>query len=214
MERKTKKLKKKKRGNSQRDDNGFTKKEMRFIKAYCISFNATKAAREAGYSEGKRKEKGWEVLQKGYILDEIHRRIAKKEKRMELKSEDVLKQYMRVAFFNPAIMYDENDNFVGIHKLPPQAQTMIKSIKKKKTAFGIETKVELHDAMQAMEKCALHLGMMLPKLKVDVNQKHQMELTLKKDELKELGVEKLLELSNILSQGNRKVIDVPHTNEN
>lgn len=192
--------KRKNNGNTQRK-NGFTRKEKAFISSYLTCFNATKAAREAGYEVGEKKERGWKLLQKPHIIDEIHRRITKRENKLEISADDVLKEYMRIAFFDRSVLYDKNHNFIGLENVPKQARALIKSIKKKKTQWGTDITVDLYSKEWALEKITMHLGMMLPKLKVDVNKKTQIEITLKKEELKKLGVEKLLEISNLMSSG-------------
>ena len=52
-----------------------TTKQMAFVCAYLQSFNATKAAKQAGYSESNAKDQGCENLAKPYIAAEIHRRL-------------------------------------------------------------------------------------------------------------------------------------------
>jgi|TARA_Y100000310_G_scaffold251930_1_gene258553 hypothetical protein len=180
-------------------NDGFTVMEKAFIDNYLVCFNASKSARLAGYKDCD--SKGWKVLRLPHIRDEIDIRIEEREKRLRIEADDVLREYMRIAFFDPAVLYDQNDNFVGMKNLNPQQRSMVKSLKKHRPKDSQEiTVVETYDKMQALEKCALHLGMMLPKTQIDITENKMIEIQIKKEELKKLGVDRLLEINKLLSE--------------
>lgn len=52
-----------------------TTKQMAFVCAYLQCFNATKAAKQAGYSVGSARQIGSDNMTKAYIRAEIHRRL-------------------------------------------------------------------------------------------------------------------------------------------
>lgn len=188
--------KRKHNGNTQRNGD-FTPKEEAFVSNYLLYFNATKAGRLAGYKDGA--VKGWELLREEHIRDEIDKRIEEREKRLEYSADDVLKEYIRIATFDPAVLYDEDGEFVGMENLNPQQRSMIKSLKKKTTQYGIDTIVETYDKMEALNKMTLHFGIMLQKIKVDSHIKQDIKLQLEVEELKKLGKDRLFELNRILS---------------
>jgi len=53
-----------------------TKKEQFFAEHYLCTFNATDAARKAGYSEHKARQQGYENLTKPYIQDYINQKTS------------------------------------------------------------------------------------------------------------------------------------------
>ena len=198
MVRKDRKKIDKRRSNGNTQRNGkFTSKEESFISNYLLHFNASKSARLAGYKDES--VKGWQLLRLPHIRDELDKRIEEREKRLEYSADDVLKEYIRIATFDPAVLYDEDGEFVGMENLNPQQRSMIKSLKKKTTQYGIDTIVETYDKMEALNKMTLHFGIMLQKIKVDSHIKQDIKLQLEVEELKKLGKDRLFELNRILS---------------
>lgn len=77
-----------------------TEKQELFCQRYLIDFNATKAAKEAGYSEDTAYSTGWENLRK----PEIQARIAELRQEMgrafNITRERIAQEYARIAFFD------------------------------------------------------------------------------------------------------------------
>ncbi len=213
----TKKKKKKKypvgnrknNGSTQRKENGRTLKEDMFIEEYLIHFNAAKAARNSGYNDGKEKEKGWKLLQLPHVRDELDRRIKLRYKELKIDQTDIVRYWQAVAYFDPSVLYDDKGDFVGLHNLPPEHKLMIKSVSRRwvkdnNFAGGSDyrevVEFELKDPEKALENLATHLGML--KQNINMHSTHDIDLTIKVEELKKLGTDRLLQLDRILSGSN------------
>jgi len=84
-----------------------TIKQQLFIDYYLQTFNATKAAKLAGYSDETAKEIGCENLTKPNIKLEIDRRVEETRKRIPT---DFIEHLKNQAFFNIADLLDDNGN--------------------------------------------------------------------------------------------------------
>lgn len=69
-----------------------TPKQTAFVQEYLVDLCATAAARRAGYSERRAAEIGYQLLQKTTVAAAIHAAQAKREKRTEIKADDVLRR--------------------------------------------------------------------------------------------------------------------------
>ena len=85
---------------------GLTEKRLRFIDEYMIDRNATEAARRAGYSATAAGQKGVECLRVQAIKDEIDRRTKERAKRVDITTDDVLRELKRIAFFDVRKIFD------------------------------------------------------------------------------------------------------------
>lgn len=72
---------------------GLTVKQRRFIDSYLEHFNATRAARDAGYSEKSAHHIGWENLRKPDIAEVIKQRLEADA----MSAEEALHRLARVA---------------------------------------------------------------------------------------------------------------------
>lgn len=79
---------------------GFTDKERRFVEEYCIDFNATDAARRAGYSKKSAEQIGNENRAKPRIAAAIEDYLRRKSQRSEKTREDYIAEMEKLAFAN------------------------------------------------------------------------------------------------------------------
>lgn len=75
-----------------------TDKERLFCLCYMKNFNATQAARNAGYTENYPSEMGYQLLQKPTVRTEIQRLKAMKADSILVSRDDIVERYMRIAF--------------------------------------------------------------------------------------------------------------------
>lgn len=76
---------------------GLTDKQRRFVEEYAVDFNATAAAKRAGYAESSARSIGWENLQKPHIREAItayHERFAEEA---EVSKKQVVAGLLREA---------------------------------------------------------------------------------------------------------------------
>lgn len=80
--------------------NKMTIKEQLFAENYLCTFNATDAARKAGYSEATARQEGYENLTKPYIQDYINQKTSAIFDKLEITQERVIRELAKVTFVN------------------------------------------------------------------------------------------------------------------
>lgn len=103
-----------------------TKKTILFIHYYVIHRNGTKAATEAGFSARSAHSTSTRLLNNPKVREEINKRLEKLQDKLELSAERVLLEMKRLAFYDPADLYDENGVLIPIKDLPEDTRRAIK----------------------------------------------------------------------------------------
>jgi phage terminase small subunit len=143
-----------------------TAKQERFIKEYLVDLDATKAAKRAGYSKKTAGRIGHETLKK--LENEIQAEIDKRNNRIELTADRVLREVCRLALFDPRKLYDENGNLKPIHELDDDTAAAICGVEvfeefsgkgKSRIHVGMTRKIKLHRKDAAQDKLMRHLGL-------------------------------------------------------
>lgn len=75
-----------------------TIKEQLFVEHYLCAFNATDAARKAGYSENTARQQGHENLTKPYIQDYINQKTSAIFDKLGVTQEKVIQELAKVTF--------------------------------------------------------------------------------------------------------------------
>lgn len=154
-----------------------TSKQRRFIEEYCKDFNATRAAKEAGYSESTACEMGYENLTKPHIKKQVSMRLAA----LTMSADEALLRMSDFArgSFTPFVAIDENSRvMVDLASLPAQQNIhLIKKLKQTKRTFGdgddniiteVYTEIELHDAKDATKTILQMHGKLVDKKTLDI----------------------------------------------
>jgi len=147
---------------------GPTDKERAFIENYLACFNATKAARDAGYSEKSARTIGRDNLQKPYIRALIEARL----KESAMSADEVLARLTAQARANIAdFLVVDGDGFAHFDFTKAEAEEAMHTIKKIKSkrsrrvvGRGDEAEewedesveVEMYDAQRALEILGKH----------------------------------------------------------
>ena len=122
-------------------------KQQAFVEEYLVTWNATEAARRAGYSEKTAKSIGHENLTKPDIADEIRRRVADKA----MTADEVLVRLAEQAR-NEHGRYIRPDGSVDLESMLHDGKGhLIKGFKESKRGQVI---VEFYDAQSAL----VHIG--------------------------------------------------------
>lgn len=79
-----------------------TPKQELFVKEYLVDLNATRAAIRAGYKESSAGDIGGQLLAKTHIKAAIDAAKGKRADKVEVSAERVIKEIMRMAFYDPA----------------------------------------------------------------------------------------------------------------
>ncbi|MFP4598038.1 MAG: terminase small subunit [Persicimonas sp.] len=133
--------------------------QRRFVEEYCVDFNASGAARRAGYSEKTAGQQGHRLLKNVEIMGAISKRL----EHMGMSAAEATSRMTDMAradfrYFTSV----SDDGRVRIDLTTPEAQAMmhvIKKVKQTERRFGedgaiieFKTEVELHDAKDALHK--------------------------------------------------------------
>ena len=156
---------------------GLTEKEMRFVEEYLIDFNATAAARRAGYRAGTYENLrfiGSRLLTKANIANALSYFKAERSRRVGVSQERVMQELARIAFAcitdvvnidgelkeqpNPNVDFlaymEWKDNVAAISEIDERIVT--DSEGNQKSTY----KIKLHDKLKALSLLMKHLGML------------------------------------------------------
>ena len=145
-------------------------KQARFVDEYLIDLNATQAAIRAGYSPRRAEVTGSEMVGKRNIAEAI----AAKRKRLEIKTEitqeRVLKEYAKLAFFDPRKLLNADGSPKPINELDDDTAAAIAGldIEEANENRGVVRKYKIADKKGALDSVARHLGMFNDKLNLNV----------------------------------------------
>lgn len=143
---------------------GITTKRRVFIDEYLKCWNATEAARKAGYKKPRRQ--GSRLLSFVDIKEEIQRRLAEKT----MSADEALMRLSDQARFDPGpFVYrgqreeGEGDLYIDWDLLRQANLThLVKSVYL--TKYG--TRIEFHDAQRALELIGRHLGLFVDRREI------------------------------------------------
>jgi len=104
-----------------------TAKQARFIAEYLKDLNGSDAAVRAGYGRSSARATASRLLQKSYIKSEVQRLQAAQLEKAGITAEGVLEQLRRIAYFDPATIYDDQGYLKHTKDWPATARTALSS---------------------------------------------------------------------------------------
>lgn len=125
-----------------------TEKEFRFAEHYLCTFNATEAAKEAGYSTHSARQQGYENLTKPYIKEYLQYRAKPHLASLEVTQERVIKELATIAFSNVFDFLNSDWSLKNIEELTLEKTGAIKTVQKLENGHGLQ----LYDKLAALEK--------------------------------------------------------------
>lgn len=134
--------------------NKLTSKQEAFCREYMIDLNGAQAAIRAGYSERSAKEVASENLTKPNIQKRIAELIEKRNERLDLSADSVVRRYIDIADLDLADFYDDQWNPKKPSELTPKQRKFLNSVTP--TRSGV--KFDMIDKAKALESLARHLG--------------------------------------------------------
>ena len=154
-----------------------TPKQLAFCKEYIIDFNGTAAYIRAGYAKGGASAGAARLLANVRIQAELQRQKNKRSKRTEITADRVLEELASVGFANlkDAMTWgkrpvtDDKGKVLGhsvyvefkdSDDLPPEVAAMLSEVKVTHTQAGSTLSMKTHDKMRALDKLALHTGVL------------------------------------------------------
>lgn len=143
-----------------------TDKQERFCQHYTTHWNATRAAKEAGYSEASAKEQGFQLLHKTLLQERISELTGHALKEIGITRERVLLEYGRLAFFDISDAYDEIGQLKPIKEMPEDVRRAVLKIKVFEklnpdgdTVIGFNKEIEFAQRKAALDSISKCLGM-------------------------------------------------------
>jgi phage terminase small subunit len=152
-----------------------------FIAEYLKDLNATQAAIRAGYSPRTAESQASRLLRHVKVASAVAEAQRRRLERVEVKSDDILRELLRIATVDLAEAYDEAGNLKPIQEIPKDVRRAIAGIKvfeefdgfgKDRVKVGEVREVKFWDKPRSLELLGKHL-----KLFTDVVE-HQGKLTL------------------------------------
>lgn len=127
-----------------------TDKEFLFANYYLgeARFNATEAAKLAGYSENTARQIGYENLTKPYIQDYINKKTSVIFEKLGITQEMIIQEMAKIAFVNLGDCLHSNWELKELNSITPETIAAIKTIKVDESGFQIV----LQDKLSALSK--------------------------------------------------------------
>lgn len=152
-----------------------TEKQASFVEQYLVDLNATQAAIRAGYSEKTANEQGARLLANVSVKQAIDERIAERSQRTQITQDRVLREYAKLAFFDPRKLFSKSGEPLPINELEDDTAAVIAGLDvheeyagsgADRTFVGYTKKYKLADKKGALDSLARHLGMFKDKVQV------------------------------------------------
>lgn len=150
-------------------DAKLTPRQQRFITEYLIDLNAVKAAVRAGYSEKMAEHMGYQNLKKPEIYCAIRAALSEeKQKPAEITKDNVLREYARIAFFDPRKLFHPDGTPKPIEALDDDTAAALIGIDvreeyegagEERVFAGYTKKYKLANKMGALNSLAKHMGL-------------------------------------------------------
>jgi phage terminase small subunit len=181
-----------------------TPKQQRFCQEYLVDLNATQAAIRAGYSPKTADVIANQNLGKLYIQTAIQTALADRAKRLEITTDDVLRELAKIGFSDMRKFTCWGPSGVQLkdsEALDKDDAACVAEVSQTVTENGGSIKFKLHDKVSALEKMGKHLGMFVDRIEHSGPQGGKIEVDLGIDELLKLDAKELAALhSQALSQ--------------
>lgn len=138
---------------------GLTPKQRVFVEHYLISWNATEAARQAGYAEPNKQ--GPRLLVNVGIAEAIQARLVEKT----MAADEVLVRLAEHARSTMADFMDVDGEVLDLAKAERAGKLhLIKKFTTADTQFGSRVSIELYDAQSALTLIGKHHGLFTDKV--------------------------------------------------
>ena len=132
---------------------GLTPKQARFTEEFLIDLNASAAAKRAGYTGRWIGSQAWQLLQKTPIQEAIHKAAALRSKRTLITADMVLAGLYRIAFFDPADIFNDDGTLKKLSSIPKPIRQAIAGMK---FSEGKVIEIKLPEKVRAYELLGKH----------------------------------------------------------
>lgn len=151
-----------------------------FCREFIVDFNATRAAKESGFSKKTAGQTGSRLLKNVKIQTRIAELIKERKERVEFTAENVLAELGKLTFTNIKDIHKHSDErwiyFKNLDEIPRDIAAAIESIKQ--TDKGIE--VKLYSKTKSIELALKHFGLLTENLNLSGEVQHKFDISMKK----------------------------------
>lgn len=138
-------------------------KQNTFVAEYLVDLNATQAAIRAGYSEKTAYSIGQRLLKHVEIQNAIQKAMKEREERTEITQDRVLKEYARIAFFDPRKLFDDRGFPLEISEIDDDTAAALAGLEVVEGKEGEKDcyiiKYKITNKLGALDSLAKHLGL-------------------------------------------------------
>lgn len=149
-------------------------KQSRFVAEYLVDLNATQACIRAGYSAKTAGTNGPRLLANARIRKEIDAAVARRAERVEVKTDDVLRELLRLARSDVGQAFAATGDLLPVHEMPEDTRRAIAAveIEQRFTSEGeayLVKKVKFWDKTKGLELLGKHLKLFTDKVEHSVS---------------------------------------------
>jgi phage terminase small subunit len=137
-----------------------TSKQQRFVEEYCTDWNATQAAKRAGYRAKRADQAGYQLLRKAEIQKAIAQRQQALASQCEVSQERVVQELALIAFSDLRTYVHWGPDGVRLEPsatLTPAQARVVCLVSQTVTKDGGTLRIKLHDKIAALDRLARHL---------------------------------------------------------
>ena len=146
---------------------GLSPKRQRFVDEYLIDSNGTQAAIRAGYSTKTANEQAADLLANPSVNAAVTAGRAAIAERNAISQDRIRQELAKVAFADPAQLYDQAGNLRSIHEMAPEVRAALSGVETatERNGRGEDAtttqvrKVKRWDKVRALELLGKDLGM-------------------------------------------------------
>lgn len=147
-------------------------KRRRFVEEYLVDFNATQAAKRAGYADKSAQQQGSDLLSNPLIAEAIREGMEEFRRRTYVDKDKIVAELARLGFsdLRELVAWSPEDGvtFRSSSHVDEDAARAVKKVKSRKRTFytkngdpivTVELEIELHGKVEALRDLGRHLGM-------------------------------------------------------
>jgi phage terminase small subunit len=156
-------------------ETGFKQRRTRFVKEYLLDQNATRAAKEAGYSEKTAYSQGQRLLKDAEISAAIESENERINSKLDLTLERVRQEIARLCYYDPRKYWNPDGSAKPLTELDEDSARAISGFEmaelfsgsgEERAAVGYIKKFKLADKTRALELASRHLGALRDRVEV------------------------------------------------
>jgi phage terminase small subunit len=148
-------------------------------------------------------------MSKPHVLRAIQQAMDVRAKKLELSSERILEEIMKVAFLDPLDVLDENGNIKNLADIPEDARKAIAAFDFENSKWSNRKSVKFIDKLAALQLLGRHLKLFKDQLEVTVSYEELVRQSIAEEEKqKKLEAEKQAAAKALPPKASEQVVEV------